>query len=366
MAGFGHQVGGLARAMMQTRPFGLIREGASLRLTWSGRGVIELCIALTTVAMSTLLFGWATLGWWEPSSASGVDELDSLILYTNDPSAKITGQLAFGPDGDSTEAVLSLDFAVAPAASQTFRFALIGRNKMMFDAQGFAPGSTSQPPVTRPQRRTRDCDSGSITGIDETILVGGLGNAHLLGTDVVISVAPGTLATELHFPQLRRSYDGTQYSVDLGNIGQPTDKNRQQMGPLLLDFPEKTQCVDLGGGDDVGNSGKLHAAAAAWTVNVSGQNAQDRLLIADPVSTHPGSAVWTITTLTRPNATYIDTGLDKEHQIALFIGGLAAGIGTTYLAQGVTTVTSGAPPAPNAGNPGPEKVTKARKRRRRR
>jgi hypothetical protein len=42
---------------------------------------------------------------------------------------------------------------------------------------------------------------------------------------------------------------------------------------------------------------------------------------------------------------YLDTGLDNGQQTALFAGGLAAGIGTTYLVQAISTVTTPTSPA---------------------
>ncbi|MGB3441104.1 MAG: hypothetical protein WBA97_20335 [Actinophytocola sp.] len=307
--------------------------------------VIELLAAAALIATSILTFGWASLGWWQPNDKDHAPALSSLTLYTNNPKAVVSAILGFGRDneGDVTaNLLLNLAASEDPAG---FRWALVGRDDLVFNAEMETlndDGSIGEPGqlVERelkevpPAKLSRSCETGTMASNDETIIVGGLGGARLVGTNGVESVDPGSMVTILHFPRLQPMRSGEEYSLSLGYVGAPDDGDPAQLGPLLLE--RVPTCIDLGGSDDVGNAGRLTTQKVNWSINIPPEDPSDTLISANPAPDHSRAASWEFTDGIQPEAVFSDNGLKQVHQAALFFGGLLAGVGTNYLVQGLT------------------------------
>jgi hypothetical protein len=307
------------------------------------RPVIELVVSFILVLVSAALFAWTSLGWWQPTEEPALVAQSSLVLYTNDPHAVITAQVGFGSGGDGElTALIVLNFAVAAENQEKFRWALIGTDSMTFAAEMETNGAKTnlvernlkQPPVLH---RAKSCDDGKPGADDESIIVGGLGSAFLLGTDGVENVDPGVMLTVLHFPRIKATRSLEEYTYSLGAVGMPSGDDAIQMGPLKLQFIR--DCVDLGKNEDVGKSGKLHAAPVAWDASFHPADAGDTVITARPDLSYSGGPDWKFTKLIRPQVTFSSKRLHELHQSALFLGGLAGGIGTNFLVQGITGLT---------------------------
>lgn len=301
------------------------------------RGVIELIAAVTLLVLSTVIFGWATWGWWEPKVGPGdYTYIPSLMLYTNNTTA-VTGDLAFklGDDG-KVFATLHLEI---PSSDDTPRWALVGRGDMFFELYDNEKQTVMKD--VAPGELTKHCGEDRGAGAHESVLVGDTVHAHQIGGEDVgaMVVAGSFLGIELYFPNLTIQKSGEQYSISIGPLGRPGENDWQHIaGMTLSSYPE---CIHIAPPEEALNSGDLKVANMRWeSVRVPPVESADTLQLADPPPTEAGVAGWRVTDFASLKATYTAHNLQRMHQVAVFVAGIAIGIGTNFLVQGITNLTS--------------------------
>lgn len=312
-----------------------------------GRGLFLLLVGVFSNTAAFFVFGWATLGWWGPNSSRDTRDIDSLILYTNDPAARITADLVFDlhpvnsldrRTSNRVTGVLTINMALQNPA--TFRWAVLGRGAMAF--QQSINGA-----VQTPKALSQHCGSNQGAGSFESAIVGDVTGGYPLGRAEETSHSHADTSTfgggamftlNLDFPNARVRRSGEHYSVILGTIGKPSDPQKTQVGNILLTW--YPTCINLDSADATFHAGDLNAANVSWSISVGPAHPQDSLDLADPNPTHAGRAEWTNPTFDALNATYTDLHLQRLHQIAVFIAGIAIGIGTGFIVQGITDLTA--------------------------
>lgn len=308
--------------------------------------------AIVLFLASALGFGWASLGWLQPSASDksvGVGH-PYLILYTNQPDSVNTAQLSLAPDQSGTlSGILQVNFA-AIEDEVNFRWALVGGNGMAFSAEMETLNKTSRdtgepvsrsPKVPPAEGITRSCESGNTTSDTQSVFVGGLNSARLLGTDGVESARIGLFMTQIRLPRVLTVRDGDTYGWNVA-VGQPTERDSYQAGMLRYDL--LNDCIDLSGVADVQDIAILEATPVQWSVAVSGATLEDAVLRTNPQSTQSGFATWEISDNTRIEALFTDRSRTDRRQSVMFLAGIWSG-----LASGIIVLGLFQTPSPSGG-----------------
>lgn len=302
-------------------------------------------VALALFLISSGLFGWASLGWLEPNMERRTAGHSSLIFYTNQPDSVNEARLELFPEGDrGLQGILSIDFGGISDSSE-FRWALVGQGSMKFSAEMETEGRTTGDvggivertmKIPPPRPFTLGCQSGSTSSNDQSVLIGGLNRAALLGTDGYERVSPGELLTKIHFAEVDFEREGDAYGWTL-NLGYPTNENAVRLGPLIAHVYD--DCVDFGGGEEVQGIKELSATPLPWSVGIEGAAKSDAVLHTYPVGENPRRADWKVTELTELEVLFADASRYQARQAAVFLAGVLSG-----LAGGIVVLAAFKPP----------------------
>jgi hypothetical protein len=249
-------------------------------------------------------------------------------LFDLHPDNKVTG-------------TLNLNMAVQNPA--TFRWAVLGRGAMAFQTVS-ANGSVETVPS---KQLSRHCGRDQAAGNVESAVVGDVTGGYELGSadeanwphqDPSKSTGGAMFSLQLDFPNAGVQRRGEDYSITVGPIGKPGEAENVQIGNMTVTY--FAPCINLDSADATLHAGDLNAANVNWSVDVVPAHPQDSLQLADPNPTHAGQAGWTNLNFDTLEATYTDLHLQRLHQIWVFIAGIAVGIGTGFIVQGITNLTT--------------------------
>lgn len=292
-----------------------------------------------------------------------------LILYTTEPDSVNEARLTLEPDaGGHLRGILSIDLG-AISDEVNFRWALVGGGTMAFTAETETLGSTAdevgevvtRSPKTPPASSgVRDCESGQLSSDTQSVFLGGLNSARLLGTDGVENTTVGAFVTSVRFPKIAQAVDGDTYGWNLA-IGKPGDKDAVRMGMLSVNLFE--DCIDLTGGADVQDVTKLRATDMRWTVGLSGAGQNDPLFLTNPPTQKTGYAEWSFTDNTQLEAVFTDRMRADLRQAALFAAGSLAGVASGILVLGLFQAPSSSHSLPRNRGGAQEEVTRRRPQR---
>lgn len=308
------------------------------------RAAVELVSALILMSLAALAFAWSTLGLWRPSGEAKTEAQSSLIFYSNFPKAPTTGLLSLSPDktGSLTGIVdINLSTFDSKTDASNYRWALVGTGSLRFEAalqtknaaRQLLPNFTAPPP----EAWTSSCkgtDKAQHTSNKQTILVGGLANGFLLGTNKYDELTVGSFIARLRFPRLHEAENVNDYSLRMGAVGQPTADDDVRIG--YASFGIYPSCLNFGTGQDVGHAGEMTASPVAWHMVVGSKAEGDALKSAEPQSTGATTADWKFTHLIHPQVTHTSQSLERTSQGILFAAGILAGLATAVLLQGLT------------------------------
>jgi hypothetical protein len=327
-----------------------MRESGQQNGSGGMRALLQIVLGLVLITMSAAAFAWSSLGLGRPHDAWQDTSESSLTVYTNDPTTEVVAVMEFRSDSvhetdlpldgrdppDATPlALFGLVFS-APKDPEAFRWALVGRGQLVFDAlMPAADEAEDEDAESRywdpvPMKWAKSCIMQDKID-DQTVIVGGLGGALLLGTEGGIDVV-NSVSTELKFPNLRATQVRETYTLHLGDIGRPQAIDDIYVGNAK--FERVDSCLRFGKGEAVAGVGQLEAGNVEWRVKIPPGNG-DAVEFTNADIEVSGVPEWRFEEVIQPTATFIDRSLDRLEQSLLFAGGILGGLGINFVSQGI-------------------------------